>query len=246
MTENLNLQGRRIFIKNYENLIYYVKSDNDKYLTLIQMNCDKHTRILNIKLLDNSNSVLLYKHFNETNTNNCKLLKLYKTTYLTRITIINNLCDVSTIRNQINDSIFCDTLHYAYEKSLFHINIKRLVYTIYLKNTIESILSFMNSNDREIISLRNAYHKLHLKNLKDWEIDIMKIEDSETYNKYLILVEKYEKNNQSYRDTLNDECPVCITNKQVHTYYRCEHYICSECFTNWNNIKLTCPLCRGY
>ena len=91
---NLNLQGKRIFIKNYDNLIYYVKIDNNKYLSLIQMNCDKNTRIVNNKLLDNTNNILIYKHFNETHTNNFKLLRLYKKTYLNRITIINNFYHV--------------------------------------------------------------------------------------------------------------------------------------------------------
>ena len=45
MTENL--QAKRIFIKNYDSLIYYVKSDDDKYIRLIQMNCDKNTIIKN-------------------------------------------------------------------------------------------------------------------------------------------------------------------------------------------------------
>ena len=52
-------------------------------------------------------------------------------------------------------------------------------------------------------------------------------DDNETYNKYLILVEKYENNTKPYRDTLKDyECPECINNKKVYTYYICEHYIC--------------------
>ena len=43
MTENLNLQNKHIFIKSFENLVYFVIQDDGKYLRLIQMNCDKHT-----------------------------------------------------------------------------------------------------------------------------------------------------------------------------------------------------------
>ena len=248
MTENLNLnlKNKHIFIKSFENLIYFVINDDEKYLRLIQMNCDNHTTFSNTRFLDNNNSITLYKHFNITHTNNFKILKLYKKTYIKRIIIINNLYDVYTITKQINNNIFYYSLHYDYENSLFNKNIKRLVYNNYFKNTIESILSYTNSNDKAIIILRNAYYKTHLKNIKEWEIDIMKNDDIETYNKYLILVQSYEHNNLLYRDTVNDECVVCITNTQVHTYYRCEHYICSQCFTNWNNIKRTCPMCRGF
>ena len=66
MTENLNLQGKHIFIQNYENLIYYVNNDDEKYIYLIQMNCDKNTTINNLKLLDNTTDILIYKHFNIT------------------------------------------------------------------------------------------------------------------------------------------------------------------------------------
>ena len=241
MTENLNLRGKRIFIKNYENLIYYVKSDDEKYVRLIQMNCDKNTTIDNLKLLDNTNNTLIYKHFNETNSDNYKILKLYKKSYATQIIIITNLYDIYTITKQINNNIFYYSLHYDFEHSLFNTNVKRLIYKNYLKNTIESLLSHINSNEQRIISLRNIYYKLHIKCLKDWQIDILK-EDCESHNKYLILVQKYEHNIHPYRDTLKEECPVCITNTQVHTFYRCEHYICSECYTSWNCIKLSCSI----
>ena len=137
-------------------------------------------------------------------------------------------------------------MHYGYEQSLFNKNVKRLVYNSYLKNTIESILLYIDSNDKAINSLRNAYYNTNLKNIKGWEIEIMKNDDIDTYNKYLILVESYEHNNHRYRDSVKDECPVCITYTQVHTFYRCEHYFCSDCYTNWNTIKTNCPICRGY
>ena len=198
MKSNLNLQGKRIFIKNYENLIYYVKIDNNKYLSLSQMNCSKNARIVNIKLLDNTNNILIYKHFNETHTNKFKLLKLYKKIYLNIITIINNLYDVYIVSRQINDNIFYDKLYYDNENSLSNTNEKRLSYKVFLKNTIESILLHISSNDKRIVLLRNIYYKLHLKCLKGWEIDIMK-DDNETYNKYLTLVEKYENNTQPFK-----------------------------------------------
>ena len=45
--------------------------------------------------------------------------------------------------------------------------------------------------------------------MKDWQIDIIN-EDSETYTKFLILVQKYEHNTNLYRDTLlNCECNKC-------------------------------------
>ena len=241
MTENL--QGKRIFIKNFENNIYYVKHDDNKYIRLIKMNCDKHTTFSNTKFLDNNNSITLYKHFNETHTNDIKLLKLYKRTYITQIIVIANFYDVYTKTIEINNNIFYYSLHYGYEQSLFNKNVKRLVYNNYLKNTIESILMYINSKDKAIICLRNAYYKTHLKNIKEWEIDTMKNDDIETYNKYLILIQSYENNNHLYRNTVNDECPICITDTQVHTFYRCEHYICSECYTNW---KKNCPICRGF
>ena len=210
------------------------------------MNCDKHTTFSNTKFLDNNNSISLYKHFNETHTNDIELLKLYKKTYITQIIVITNFYDVYTKTIEINNNIFYYSLHYGYEQSLFNKNVKRLVYNNYLKNTIESILLYIDSNDKAIISLRNAYYKTHLKNIKEWEIDIMKNDDIETYNKYLILVQSYEHNNHLYRNTINDECPVCITDTKVHTFYRCEHYICSECYTKWNTIKKNCPICRGF
>ena len=246
MTENLNLQGKHIFIKSFENLIYYVSSDDNKYIRLIQMNCDKHTTFSNTRFLDNNNSISLYKHYNITHTDNFKILKLYKKTYITQIIIITNLYNVYTKTIEINNNIFYYSLHYDYENSLFNKNVKRLVYNSYLKNTIESILLYIDSNNKAIISLRNAYYKTNLKYIKEWEIDIMKNDDIETYNKNLILVQSYEHNNHLYRNTINDECAVCITDTQVHTYYRCEHYICSQCFTSWNNIKRTCPMCRGF
>ena len=96
MTENLNLQGKHIFIKWFENSIYYVSSDDNKYIRLIQMNCDKHTTFSNTKFLDNNNSISLYKHYNVTHTDNFKILKLYKKTYITQITVITNLYNVYT------------------------------------------------------------------------------------------------------------------------------------------------------
>ena len=105
---------------------------------------------------------MLYKHFNVTHTNNFKILKLYKNTYIKRIIIINNLYNVYTKTIEINDNIFYYSLHYDYENSLFNKNIKRLVYNSYFKNTIESILLYIDSNDKAIINLRNAYYKTHL------------------------------------------------------------------------------------
>ena len=249
MTENLNLKNKHIFIKSFENLIYFVINDDEKYLKIIKMNCDKQTTFSNTRFLDNNNSITLYKHFNITHTNDFKILKIYKKTYIKRIIIINNLYNIYTKTILINNNIFNYSLHYDYENSLFNKNVKRLVYNSYLKNTIESILSYTDSNDKAIISLRNAYYKTHLKYIKEWEIDIIKNDDIETYNKYLILVQLYEHNIHLYRDSVNEECPICITDKQVHTFYRCEHYICSECYTNWNTIKKNfsnCPICRGY
>ena len=246
MTENLNLRNKHIFIKSFEILVYFVIHDDGKYLRLIQMNCDKHTMFSNTKFLDNNNSITLYKHFNVTHTDNFKILKLYKKTYITQITVITNLYNVYTKTIEINYNIFYYSLHYDYENSLFNKNVKRLVYNSYLKNTIESILSYLNSNNKAIISLRNAYYKTHLKYIKEWEIDIMKNDDIETYNKYLILVQSYEHNNHLYRDSVKDECPICFTYKNVHTFYRCEHYICKICFINWFTIKTNCPICRGY
>ena len=49
------------------------------------MNCDNHTTFSNTRFLDKNNSITLYKHFNITHTNNFKILKLYKKTYITRI-----------------------------------------------------------------------------------------------------------------------------------------------------------------
>ena len=204
MTENLNLQNKHIFIKSLENLVYFVINDDGKYLRLIQMNCDKHTTFSNTKFLDNNNSISLYKHFNETHTDNFKILKLYKKTYITQIIVITNLYNVYTKTIEINNNIFYYSLHYGYEQSLFNKNVKRLVYNNYLKNTIESILLYIDSNDKAIISLRNAYYKTHLKNIKEWEIDIMKNDDIETYNKYLILVQSYEHNNHIYRNMVKD------------------------------------------
>ena len=168
------------------------------------MNCDKHTTFSNTKFLDNNNSISLYKHFNETHTNDIELLKLYKKTYITQIIVITNFYDVYTKTIEINNNIFYYSLHYGYEQSLFNKNVKRLVYNNYLKNTIESILLYIDSNDKAIISLRNAYYKTHLKNIKEWEIDIMKNDDIETYNKYLILVQSYEHNNHIYRNMVKD------------------------------------------
>ena len=72
------------------------------------------------------------------------------------------------------------------------------------------------------------------------QINIIK-EDSETYTKFLILIQKYEHNTNLYRDTLlNCECNICLENKTIHTFYRyCEHYFCSDCYVNWNIIKKT-------
>ena len=246
MTENLNLQGKHIFIQNYDNSIYYANHDDDeKYIYLIQMNCDKNTIIDNLKLLDNTTDILIYKHYDLTKSN--IILKLHKKSYANKIIIIDNLYDVYTVTKQINNNIFYYSLHYNYEYSLFHTNEKRLIFKNYLKNTILVLLSHINSNNKRIITLRNIYYKLHIKNLKDWQIDIIK-EDSETYTKFLILVQKYEHNTNLYRDTLlNCECNICLENKTIHTFYRyCEHYFCSECYTNWNIIKKTCPMCRGY
>ena len=78
MTENLNLKNKHIFIKSFENLIYFVIQDDEKYLRLIQMNCDNHTTFSNTRFLDKNYSITLYKHFNITHTNNFKILKLYK------------------------------------------------------------------------------------------------------------------------------------------------------------------------
>ena len=57
MTENLNLKNKHIFIKSFENLIYFVIQDDGKYLRPIQMNCDKHTTFSNTRFLDNNNSI---------------------------------------------------------------------------------------------------------------------------------------------------------------------------------------------
>ena len=180
MTENLRTQY--IFIQNYDNSIYYVKHDDDeKYLYLIQMNCDKDTIINNLKLLDNTTDILIYKHFDFTQSN--KILKLHKKSYANKIIIIDNLYDVYTVTKQINNNIFYYSLHYNYEYSLFHTNEKRLIFKNYLKNTILVLLSHINSNNKRIITLRNIYYKLHIKNLKDWQIDIIK-EDSESYTKF--------------------------------------------------------------
>ena len=84
MTENL--QTQYIFIQNYENLIYYVNNDDEKYIYLIQMNCDKNTIIDNLKLLDNTTDILFYLHMifyvilklylTLLNQNACKLIYL--------------------------------------------------------------------------------------------------------------------------------------------------------------------------
>ena len=80
MTENLNfnLQGKHIFINNFENLIYFVIQDDEKYLRLIQMNSDNHTKFSNTRFLDKNNSITLYKHYNVTHTNIFKITIIYK------------------------------------------------------------------------------------------------------------------------------------------------------------------------
>ena len=111
MTENL--QGKRIFIKNFENNIYYVKQDDNKYIQLIELICDKNTTIDNLKLLDNTIDILIYKHYNETHTD--IIIKLHKKSYENKIIIIDNIFNLYTVTKQINNNIFYYSLHYNYE-----------------------------------------------------------------------------------------------------------------------------------
>ena len=77
------------------------------------------------------------------------------------------------------------------------------------------------------------------------KIDIIK-NKIETYNKYLILTKKYDNNTKNYKDELkNCDCPICLTTVTQYTFYKYNHFLCSECFTNWDKIKKTCPICQG-
>ena len=42
-----NLKSKKIFIKNHDNNIYYLENDGKKYLTFIQIKCDKELKISN-------------------------------------------------------------------------------------------------------------------------------------------------------------------------------------------------------
>ena len=136
---------------------------------------------------------------------------------------------------------------YKATTSLFYKNEKRLSYKIYIANCVLSVYNHLDSNNEATIKLRNEFYNLHISQIQAWKIDIMK-ENIESYNKYFIVINKYKDNTDKFRDTLiNYECGICLENKTIHTYYRCYHYFCSDCFNTWNNIKKhNCPLCRGH
>lgn len=48
-----------------------------------------------------------------------------------------------------------------------------------------------------------------------------------------------------------DNCPVCLTRREMTRQFACEHEICYHCFVSWNtrmereDRPTTCPICRG-
>ena len=236
-----NLKHKRIFIKNYDNNIYFVKNDGKKYLTLIQMKCDNELKLSNNILLITSNDALIYKHFNISDAYNDyqTTFKLYKKNYIDNVTVIKNIDDVYIVTTQSNNN-YINNLYHDYENSLFYKNHKKLTYKIYIKNCIASIIRHLDSTNYNTIKRRDEFYNLHLKNIFNHQIEIIKDDDDkELYQNYLIILKKYDK-----ISVLNDcECPVCLLNVKQYTFYKCHHFLCSECNLNWS-LK-TCPICRS-
>ena len=64
-----NSKDKRMFIKNSNDNIYFLKNDGKKYLTVIQMRCDNECRA-SINILSIScNEALIYKHIDISDAN---------------------------------------------------------------------------------------------------------------------------------------------------------------------------------
>ena len=207
------------------------------------MKCDKELKISNNILLISCSDASIYKHLNISDAHNDDNIqttfKIYIKNYIDNITIIENLENVSIITSKI-DNTFINELCYDYQNSLFYKNDKILSYKIYIKNCIESVIRHLNSTNYNTIKRRDEFYNLHLKNIFNHQIEIIKThDDKELYQNYLIILKKYEK-----ISILNDcECPICLLNVTQYTFYKCNHFLCSECHQKWS-VK-TCPICRS-
>ena len=45
---------------------------------------------------------------------------------------------------------------------------------------------------------------------------------------------------------MNDECPVCLVQKEIVSFPTCSHGVCKECYKILDKYQITtCPLCRS-
>ena len=98
----------------------------------------------------------------------------------------------------------------------------------------------MNSINYNTIKRRDEFYNLHLKNIFNHQIEIIKEDDNkELYQNYLIILKKYDK-----ISILNNfDCPVCLMNVTQYIFYKCNHFLCRECHISWT--AKNCPICRS-
>jgi hypothetical protein len=176
---------------------------------------------------------------------------------------INTLEPIISIDNFIHDN---NSIHYT--RSIFknmkgvikeyailnYLNFDNFIYAI--DNQIKKDYNLESYTNYEIIPLsKYAEYGLELKEyLINRRVNIQNTTSKEIleYNKYyyiISLIEKEEllrKKQETFIYMINEECPICYTNKTLYIYYNCIHTICNDCNINWRcHYGTTCPICRS-
>ena len=73
------------------------------------------------------------------------------------------------------------------------------------------------------------------------------LKEANLYEQYLSIIYFYstEKLLSDEEKIEGCECPISLNEKTQYKAHKCCHTICSDCFTQWNKINNTFPLCRS-
>ena len=232
-----NLKNKIIFIKNYTNNIYFVKNDGKKYLTINEMECDNEIIITTNVLLSYEYTEHIYKHFE--NVILKPKIKIEKNIHINNIIIIDDITNVYTINNKVNN-VDNNLLHHNYETSLFKTNTKKLREIYKLQHKLDSITSNFDKTDEIGIMMRDKFYQIFF-------TDILQYTDLIMYKQYKLIIYFYstERLLNGKQKIENCECAICLLTVTQYKAYKCSHSICSDCFTQWNKINNTCSLCRS-
>ena len=167
-------------------------------------------------------------------------IKIKKTN---KLNIINDIDNIYLVNNKIQNNYYADWKH-----TLFNVHSMN-IYITYNTHLLSN--EFLKKHKKKYIKTQLFFFFCYIKILKK----ACNIKDIRDYtrklnldNEYLCLLQEHNNNFLKDKKIINncDSCPICLEFvTQYQGFYKCKHSCCINCYNNWSDNSIYCPICRS-